>query len=289
VVAELAAAMRAAAEAAGVETAALTGVGVGSPGAVDPDAGTVTGASNLSGWDGTYPLAQALAEQLGTDVLIGNDVQVAVDAEFSFGAGKEFSSLLGVFWGSGVGGGIILDGRPWIGRGAAGEIGHVVVKRNGARCTCGRRGCVEAYAGRAAMEARARRLAKRGGRTDLFKIEEHRGQTRLTSGIWERALEKGDSMTIALVDRAVEALGAGIASALNLLDVEAVLIGGGMGTRLGQPYVERIERAMMPHLFASHRPPAVRLAALGDLGGAMGAALLVGRDAPAPAPTPASK
>ena len=275
VVSELATAMRAAAEAAGVETAALNGVGVGSPGAVDRITGTVTGASNLPGWGGEYALAQALGEQLDTEVSIGNDVQVAVGAEFALGAGKEFSSLLGVFWGSGVGGGIILDGKPWLGRGASGEIGHVVVQRNGARCSCGRRGCVEAYAGRAAMEARARKLVKRGEHTDLFKIEEHRGQTRLTSGIWERALKKGDSMAIALLDRAVEALGAGIASALNLLDVEAVIIGGGIGTRLGEPYVERIERAMMPHLFASHRPPAVRLAALGDLGGAIGATLLI--------------
>ena len=73
---------------------------------------------------------------------------MATDAEALLGAGRPYPSLLGVFWGTGVGGGIVLDGRPWIGRGAAGEIGHVVVKRDGARCTCGRRGCMEAYAGR---------------------------------------------------------------------------------------------------------------------------------------------
>jgi glucokinase len=82
-------------------------------------------------------------------------------------------------------------------------------------------------------------------------------------------------MAIRLVDRAVEVLGAGIASALNLLDVEAVVIGGGLGTRLGDRYVNRIERAMLPHLFASERPPQVLLAELGDLGGAIGASLLV--------------
>jgi glucokinase len=125
------------------------------------------------------------------------------------------------------------------------------------------------------MEARARKLVKRGERTDLFKIEERRGRTRLTSGVWERALQKKDAMAMALVDRAIDALGVGIASAINLLDVEAVVIGGGLGTRLGEPYVERIREAMMPHLFVSSRPPAVKLAALGDLGGAIGAALLV--------------
>ena len=90
-------------------------------------------------------------------MLVGNDVQVATDAEFQLGAGKPYRSLLGVFWGTGVGGGLILDGKPWHGRGGAGEIGHMVVKLDGRTCPCGRRGCMEAYAGRAAMEARARK------------------------------------------------------------------------------------------------------------------------------------
>jgi glucokinase len=151
----------------------------------------------------------------------------------------------------------------------------VVVKMDGAECTCGRRGCMEAYAGRGAMEIRARRLHKRGQKTDLFKIMEKRGRTRLTSGVWARALDHGDEMATELIDRAVAALGAGIASAVNLLDVETVVIGGGLGTRLGAPYVTRISDAMMPHLFVSDRPPRVALAELGDLGGAIGAALLV--------------
>ena len=133
---------------------------------------------------------------------------------------------------------------------------------------------MEAYAGRGAMEARARKLVKRGETTDLFKIMEERGRTRLQSGVWARALEREDPMAVALIDRAIRALGAGIASAVNLLDVEAVVIGGGLGTRLGAHYVKRIEEAMGPHLFVSERPPAVSVATLGDLGGAIGAALL---------------
>ena len=100
----------------------------------------MTSARNLPGWEGSFPLADELSKALGTRVALGNDVQVATDAEALLGAGRPYRSLLGVFWGTGVGGGIVLDGRPWIGRGAAGEIGHVVVKRDGARCTCGRRG-----------------------------------------------------------------------------------------------------------------------------------------------------
>ena len=271
---EIADTLREAAGGAGAETDALAGVGVGSPGVVDARAGVVASARNLSDWDRPFPLGPALESALGTKVALGNDVQVGIEAEFALGAGREYSSLLGVFWGTGVGGGLVLDGRPWLGRGAAGEIGHMVVKRGGARCPCGRLGCLEAYAGRAAMEARARELVERGEHTDLFEIMEERGRTRLQSGIWARALKRDDAMAVALIERAVEALGAGIASAVNLLDVEAVVIGGGLGTRLGQPYVERIERAMAPHLFVDERPPAVSVAALGDLGGAIGAALL---------------
>ncbi|HWM08120.1 MAG TPA: ROK family protein [Solirubrobacteraceae bacterium] len=275
VAAEIAAALREAAAEAGVDTSDFEGIGVGSPGKVDDEAGTVSGAKNLPDWGGSYDLRRALQKACGAPVSLGNDVQVATDAEFELGSGREYGSLLGVFWGTGVGGGIVLDGRPWTGRDAAGEIGHVVVRQNGALCGCGRRGCMEAYAGRAAMEARARRRHNRGENTLLFKIMEERGRTRLTSGVWSRALDKGDPLARRLIDRAVRALGTGIASSQNLLDVEAIVIGGGLGLRLGEPYVERIRDAMMPHLFNDERPPVVELAALGDLGGAIGASLLV--------------
>ena len=274
VAATMAAAMTEAAQAAGLEPGALGGVGVGSPGAIDPETGCVSGAGNLPDWAGSFALRGALEEALGTPVALGNDVNVATDAEFHLGAASEFRSLLGVFWGTGVGGGIVLDGRPWVGRGSAAEIGHMVVELGGARCPCGRRGCIEAYAGRGAMEHRARKLVDEGRKTILFKLMEERGRDRLTSGIWKRALERDDELAHELVDRAVRAIGAGVASAVNLLDVEAVVIGGGLGLKLGEPYVERIREAMMPHLFVRDRPPAIRLAALGDLGGAIGAALL---------------
>jgi glucokinase len=265
-----------AAKAAGIGPADLVGCGVGSPGSIDAVRGTVTSARNLPGWEGTFELGSVLSKKLRTEVLVGNDVGVATKAEFELGAGRPYQSVLGVFWGTGVGGGLILDGKPWHGRGGAGEIGHMVVKQGGRRCPCGRRGCMEAYAGRAAMEARARKLAKQGAKTKLFKIMEERGRTRLTSSIWWHALNAQDELTTKLIDEAVEALGAGVASAVNLLDVEAVVIGGGLGVRFGEDYVRRIAAAMRPHLFNDQRPPDVHVAALGDLGGALGAALLVG-------------
>ncbi len=271
---QMAEAMTGAAKAAGVELSKLHGIGVGSPGDVDDHAGTVANARNLPNWIEPFELAAVLSKRLGATVHLGNDVQVATQAEFRLGAGKPYDSVLGVFWGTGVGGGIILNGKPWRGRGGAGEIGHTVVRRGGARCPCGRRGCLEAYAGRGAMEARARREVDKGANTQLFKLMKHRGRTRLTSSIWGQALQHEDALAVELIDRAVAALGAGIASAVNLLDVEAVIIGGGLGVRFGQPMAERISTQMHPHLFNDSRPPAVRVAGLGDLGGAIGAALL---------------
>ncbi len=274
---QMAAALQEAAEQAGVETAALEGVGVGSPGDADEKTGVVSAARNLPGWEGSFPLAAKLKEALGAEVRVGNDVQVATEAEFHLGAGREFQTLIGVFWGTGVGGGLVLDGRPWLGRGAAGEIGHVVVKRGGAKCPCGRRGCMEAYAGRSAMEAEARRQHEEGAKTDLFKLMEKHEKPRLTSGIWERALDHGDRLAEKLIDRAIEALGTGIASAVNLLDPEAVVIGGGLGVRFGERYMEPLMEEMGKHLFLDEKPPAVRVVTLGDLGGAIGASLLFAR------------
>jgi len=274
VAAALAEALAAAAAAAGVEMAALSGVGVGSPGEIDVAKGMVTQARNLPDWEGSYAVGPELAKLVGAPVALGNDVNVATDAEAELGAGREFSSMLGVFWGTGVGGGIVLDDRLWEGRGAGGELGHVVVRIGGRHCPCGRRGCLEAYAGRGAMEARARKLVDEGRDTKLFHLMEKHGRDRLTSGIWSRALDRDDALAREIVTEAVDALGAGVASAVNLLDVEAVIVGGGLGVRLGEPYREHIEAAMLPHLFSDDNPPAVRLAALGDLGGAIGAALL---------------
>jgi glucokinase len=280
---EIAAALREAAAQANLGSRDLAGVGIGSPGDADERTGVVSGARNLPGWEGAFPLGEHLSDQFGVPVRIGNDVDVAVQGEFELGAGREFDTILGIWWGTGVGGGLILDGKPWIGRGAAGEVGHIVVKRGGARCTCGRKGCMEAYAGRLAMEIKARAEAKRGAKTDLFTIMEERGRDRLTSGVWERALKHGDDLATKLIDRAVKALGAGIASAVNLVDPEAVIIGGGLGVRFGEKYVSRIATQMHPHLFVDDRPPHMHVATLGDLGGSIGAALLVSERVPATA------
>jgi glucokinase len=270
----IAAALHDATEAAGTAPAELAGVGVGSPGAVDAASGSVAAASNLPDWSEPYPLGDELARRFSTTVRVGNDVTVATRAEFELGAGRDHDSLLGVFWGSGVGGGIILDGVVWEGRGAAGEFGHQVVRRRGALCGCGNRGCVEAYAGRMSMEGWAGRREEQGKQTELFAIARERGKDRLTSSVWARAYHDGDRVAIRALDRAADALGAGIASAVNLLDLPAVVVGGGMGERFWETHGPRIASAMQSHLFQRDAPPALMPSALGDLAGALGATLL---------------
>ena len=148
---------------AGANGEALQAVGVGMPGSVDSEAGAVTHAANVPGFAERVELGPLLSNALeGVEVTLDNDVSVGVLGEYSRGAGRPYADLLGVWVGTGVGGGLVLEGKLRNGRGAAGEIGHLVVKPGGRRCTCGRRGCLEAYAGRAAMEQHARRLMKRG-------------------------------------------------------------------------------------------------------------------------------
>ena len=147
VVFELAEALRAALDDAGVEPMGLEGIGVGAPGAIDVETGSVAQVPNIDGWELPFALGPALAAELDRSVRIGNDVNVAVKAEQRFGAGRGFDSFLGVFWGTGVGGGIVIDGKQIVGRGSAGEIGHVCAQPGGRLCNCGLHGCVEAYAG----------------------------------------------------------------------------------------------------------------------------------------------
>lgn len=268
------ASIRAATKDSGALPGDIAVVGVGSPGQIDRAAGTVRNAGNLPGWEGTYALGPELAAHLGGPVFLGNDVQVAIVAEAKLGAGRSWDSFLGLFVGTGIGGALVLDGELWLGRGAAGEIGHTVVAMDGRRCTCGRLGCVEAYAGQAAMERTAREWAEQGRRTALFDVMEARDRDRLTSGVWARSLAQGDAVAGELLATAERALGAGIASAVNLLDVDGVVIGGGLGIQLGEPFVQAVRDAALAHLLRPESAPEFRLAALGDLGGAVGAAML---------------
>ncbi|HUF34052.1 MAG TPA: ROK family protein [Acidimicrobiales bacterium] len=252
------------------------GVGVGAPGVVDPTSGTVLAAPNVPGFDRPVPLAALLAEALGVErVAIDNDVNAAALGEHRHGAGRGTDDLLVVFVGTGVGGGLVLGGKVRRGpSGLAGEIGHMVVAhRDGRRCGCGRPGHLEAYAGRAAMEVEARRRHAAGEPTWLV---ERVGEGRMKSGTWRGAIEAGDAVAIELVDDAVVALGAALASVVHAVDLELVVVGGGLADKLGPPFVGRIEQEVRSRLLVPSSPLRVVPAELGDSSGVVGAALLPG-------------
>lgn len=255
---------------------ALKAIGVGSPGVIEGT--TVASSPNVPGFEvGPIPVGEELSRSLGgKHIAVDNDVRVAVLGEWKRGAGRPFKDFMGVFVGTGVGGGLILDGELRTGLGAAGEIGHTLVRDGGRRCGCGKRGHLEAYAGRRSIEATARRWRARGQRTKLFDIMEQRGRDRATSGVIAKALAKHDAVTVHLIDQAVWALGIALANAQNLLDLQAIILGGGLGDRLGTPFVDRVAEAMAPRLHVADRPPRVLPTELGDLAGAVGAAVLAG-------------
>jgi glucokinase len=263
---------------AGASLSDLTATGVGTPGTIDESDGSVSNAPNVPGFaTGSVPLAAELSKALGgVEVKVDNDVRVAVRGEWKRGAGRPYRDLLGVFVGTGVGGGMVLDGHLRLGRGAAGEIGHTIVKDGGRRCGCGKQGHLESYAGRASMEATARRWQAEGRKTRLFHIMEKKGRDRVTSGVIAEALAEQDHVAVELIDDAVWALGIALANAANLLDLEAVIIGGGLGDRLGKAFVDRVAASAAPRLHVPERPPTFMPTELGDLSGAVGAAVLAG-------------
>lgn len=258
-------------------TGELRAIGIGTPGSVDVKTGHVSQSSNVPGFMDDVPLGPTVSAAFGgVPVFVDNDVRVAVTGEHTRGAGRPYKNLLGVFVGTGVGGGIILDGHLQYGRGSAGEIGHTTVKPGGRRCPCGRRGCLEAYAGRLSLERAARSQQTKGHETKLFDIMEREGKDRVSSSVFAKALEEGDHVTIRLVHQAVVSLGLAIANAQNLLDLEAVILGGGLGDRLGPPFIQRVQREMVRNLRRPDVPPALLGTELGDLSGAVGAAVLAG-------------
>jgi len=260
-------------------TDGIKGVGIGAPGAVDHEAGVVKQAPNLAGWQAQdVPLGPLVSKALGgVPVFVENDANVGTLAEHKRGAGKGTSDILGVWVGTGVGGGLILDGQLRRGpTGFAGEIGHTVVVKDGRMCGCGHKGHLEAYAGRAAMEREARARVATGTRTMLV---DQAGDGRMTSKIWFDALQARDPVALELIDGAVSALGVAVADAVTLLDLDLMIVGGGLADRLGPGFVGRIEQSAREQIFAHGSPARVVPAALGDQSGALGAALMAAHSA----------
>ncbi len=246
-------------------------VGVGAPGQVSPNGHLLTRA-NLAGWEPPVPLAEMLAEACGREtVSVGNDVDFAAIAEHRLGAGRGCDDLMVVFVGTGVGSGLILDGGLRRGpRGVAGEFGHIVVGLGDRVCGCGGVDHLEAYAGRRCMSATARGLHAIGRETHLVT---QGGKTRIKSRVYEAAVAAGDRVALDLTATAAEALGRGIATVVTLVDIERVVVGGGLGERLGQPFLAQIAASYERARFGT-TPVEVVAAEVGGAAGAIGAALV---------------
>jgi len=251
---------------------------IGAPGAVDAASGIVRSAPNLDWHD--VSLGAVLEERLDLPVMLDNDVNIGVMGEHVYGAGKDADDMVGIFVGTGIGGGLVINGTPHHGgRGAAGEIGHVVVKPHGRLCGCGREGCVEAYASKTAMEAIIREEMEKGRETEVFDIMEDKGKRKLTSSVIEAALDAEDPLMEEAIQNAQYYLGILTADLVNVLDPEVVVYGGGVVERLGASFLKPIQRTARGHYLQRRGAEQIRIvpAALGDDAGPVGAAVVAKR------------
>jgi len=274
-VADLVSLIGAALQSAHLKLSDLRTVSIGVPGAVDPVGGVVHHAPNL-GWK-MVPLGTMLEALLKVPVFVENDVNVGVMGEYALGAGQGAKELVGIFVGTGIGGGIIIGGRLYLGaRGAAAEVGHIVVEINGPRCGCGNRGCAEALASRTAMERDVRAAIRRGEESIVLKLMKERGRKRMTSSIIQRALKAHDPVMEEVMEHAQFCLGILVANVVNMLDPECVIIGGGIAARLGKDYVTPIRKTAYQYFLRRHDARRVKIipGVLGDNAGPLGAVVL---------------
>ncbi len=260
-------------EAAGLVPENIVACGVGSPGPLDLERGVIIKSANMNVTE--FPLGPGLSK-LGFPVRVWNDVRAGGYGEFRLGAGRGSKNLIAAFVGTGVGGCLILDGK--IVEGAtknAGEIGHIVVKAGGARCGCGQRGCMEAYASRTAIARRIARSVERGQRS---KLENHfQGGTtrRIKSKDLSNAFFDRDPVVVREVERAARFLGVTLAGQMNFFSPELVIVGGGVVEALGEPYLKIVRESAQPHLLADPQgAKRIVIAERGDDSAVLGAALM---------------
>lgn len=264
---------RLAVEQAGIELSRLRAVGIGAPGPLDPDTGYIIESSNMKFKN--FPLGPRLAEVFKCPAVVDNDVNAGTYGEFRKGAARGASEVLGMFVGTGIGGGLIINGSLYHGASKnAGEVGHIVVKAGGPRCGCGARGCLEAFASRTAMTRDIRRGIERGEKTvaqDLLKKE----TDSLSGNDLRKAYDAGDELVIKTLHRAAKFIGIGIGSLVNVLAPEIVVLGGGVIEAMTDDFIERIDRSTRRVAvdFATKDLKIVR-AELGDDAGVIGAAML---------------
>jgi glucokinase len=248
-------------EAAGVAPTDLTVLGVSAAGPLDPREGIVLNPPNLAGWE-NVPVRAFLEEKLGVPVKIENDANAAALAEWRFGAGRGARHLAYLTMSTGVGGGLILDGRLYRGaRFQAGEVGHMPIVANGRPCSCGLRGCLEAYTGGAALAARIREEVARGASPAILELAGG-DLAAVSAETWMRAVRAGDPYALGLRDRYLDHLARGLAILVMALDLERIVLGTIVQSNpelLLEPLKERLKL----YVWASHRDVDVRPGLLG--------------------------
>ena len=261
------------AKAVGLRPAQLRGVGVGAPGPVDARRGIVHLLVNVPGWR-EVPLRRQLEARLGCRCAVDNDVNLVALGEWRFGAGHGARHLVCLTLGTGVGGGLIVDGALYRGAsGAAGEIGHMVINPRGARCGCGARGCLEAQIGSAAILRMARHAIRRSpGRLRAMARQAH---GRLTPELVSRAARAGDAAAQQVWREVGRWLGVGLANVVNVLNPERIIIGGGVADAWGL-FAPTLKRTLRDQAMGvSFRAVRIVRARLGNSAGVVGAAVLV--------------
>ncbi len=242
-------------------------VGIGIPGMIDSDRGTVVFAGNLGYRN--YPIAEKVSALLGLPVFITNDANAAALGESRYGAGKDYSDSILVTLGTGVGGGIILGGKLFAGRHAQGaEIGHTVIRMGGEQCTCGRRGCFEAYASATALIRDTRRVGAETPDSLLHKLAPESIDGKTAFDLAER-----DAAAQRVVENYVENLACGLANLANIFRPDVILLGGGVANQ-GESLLQPLQRIFDRELFGRGlgSPVPILAASLGNRAGTLGAA-----------------
>ncbi len=258
-------------EDANLEVGQLDGIGIGVPGPVDQRTGLVWEAANLN-WN-KVPLGDILEKEFSCPVVVSNDVDAGVYGEYRFGAARGSRTTIGIFPGTGIGGGCVYDGQMVTGRGVTClEIGHVKVDREGRLCGCGARGCLETVASRLAVSAAAAQAAYRGEAPHLLEAA-GTDLANIRSGVLADAIEAGDKVIEDIVKRAAHHLGVALSNFVHLLAPDTVVLGGGLVEAMPQLYVNTVLKSarknVMPCYVDSFQ---VAAAALGDDAAVIGAA-----------------
>ena len=249
----------------------IAGIGIGCPGAVDLDRGVILEAANL-GWKDAR-LKERLEDEFKVPVVVSNDVDSGVYAEYRFGAAKDARCVLGVFPGTGIGGGLVYEGKILRGKKfSCMEIGHIQVTPNGRLCGCGRRGCLETEASRLAIAAEAARAAYRGEAPHLLALA-GTDLAEIRSGVLAESIRIGDVAIERIVRRAAEQIGTAIGNVINLLAPDVVVLGGGMVEAMPKLFVDTVDEAArqqaMPAFAKTFKTVAAKL---GDDANVLGAA-----------------